>query len=62
MMKKMGYGKDYNYPHDSGGFSRELYLPDKIKNMVFYKPTENGREKSVKAYLEKLWKGLKRFE
>ncbi|AKI96767.1 replication-associated recombination protein A [Kosmotoga pacifica] len=61
-MRKMGYGKDYNYPHDSGGFSRELYLPDKIKNVVFYKPTENGREKTVKARLEKLWKGLKKFE
>lgn len=37
----------YKYPHDYGGFVDQQYLPDEIKNEVFYVPSKNGKEKSV---------------
>ncbi len=58
MMKDFGYGKGYKYPHDfPGNFVQECYLPEDIKNMVFYKPSENGQEKQIKERLEILWGG-----
>ena len=56
LMKKMGYGKGYKYPHDfNGHFVNEQYLPDEIKNTVFYRPGEEGSEKAIKDRLKKLW-------
>jgi putative ATPase len=58
LMKKMGYGKDYMYPHDyEGNFIAETYLPEEIKGSVFYNPTENGSEKAIRERLIKLWPG-----
>lgn len=38
----------YKYPHDYGGYVEQQYLPDEIKDKVFYEPTENGFEKVIK--------------
>ncbi len=58
LMKKMGYGKDYRYPHNyEGNFIAENYLPEEIKDSVFYNPTENGSEKAIREKLLKLWPG-----
>ncbi len=38
----------YKYPHDYGGYVEQQYLPDQIKNKVYYKPKDNGYEKTVK--------------
>ncbi len=38
----------YKYPHDFGGWVQQQYLPDEIKDAVFYEPTENGFEKEIK--------------
>jgi putative ATPase len=38
----------YKYPHDYGGYVEQQYLPDEIKDYVFYEPTENGFEKVIK--------------
>jgi len=38
----------YKYPHDYGGWVEQQYLPDEIKDAVFYEPTENGFEKTIK--------------
>ncbi|MCD7729265.1 MAG: replication-associated recombination protein A [Clostridia bacterium] len=40
--------KNYKYPHDYGGWVKQQYLPDKLKDRVYYKPTDNGYEKTVK--------------
>ena len=56
LMKELGYGKDYKYPHDFGGYVRETYLPDELKGKSYYKPKESGYEKQVKERLEKLKK------
>lgn len=38
----------YKYPHDYGGWVKQQYLPDELKDAVFYEPTENGFEKTIK--------------
>ncbi len=38
----------YKYPHSYGGWVKQQYLPDEIKDAVFYEPTENGYEKIIK--------------
>ncbi len=56
LMKKMGYGKDYHYPHDfDGHFVDDVYLPEEIAGRVFYRPTEEGSEKSIRERLSRLW-------
>lgn len=56
--KKMGYGKDYKYPHSyEGHFVVQDYLPKELLGKVFYEPTEEGEEKKIKERLEK-WRRL----
>ena len=38
----------YKYPHSYGGWVKQQYLPDEIKDAVFYEPTDNGFEKVIK--------------
>jgi putative ATPase len=53
LMKNLNYGGDYQYPHNfAQAYVQQQYLPDAYKNSIFYKPTEHGREKQLKAYLE----------
>lgn len=37
----------YKYPHDYGGYVKQQYLPDKLKDRVYYVPGENGKEKNL---------------
>lgn len=37
----------YKYPHEYGGYVKQQYLPDKLKDRVYYKPSNNGREKGM---------------
>ena len=39
---------EYKYPHDYGGYVKQQYLPDSLKDKVYYKPLNNGYEKTVK--------------
>lgn len=43
----------YKYPHDYGGWVKQQYLPDEIKDSKFYEPTENGFEKVIKERQDK---------
>jgi putative ATPase len=38
----------YKYPHNYGGYVEQQYLPDEIKDHVYYIPSENGSESSIK--------------
>ena len=38
----------YKYPHDYGGYVDQQYLPDSIKDKIYYTPKDNGYEKTVK--------------
>ena len=37
----------YKYPHDFGGYVQQQYLPDSIKDSIFYIPSSNGMEKNI---------------
>ncbi len=52
---KDGHGK-YKYPHDYGGYCKQQYLPDAIKDHVYYIPKNNGKEKNL---IRKKFKGEK---
>ncbi len=41
-----GHGK-YKYPHDFGGYTKQQYMPDTLKDRVYYQPSQNGREKNI---------------
>lgn len=43
---KDGHGS-YKYPHDYGGYVKQQYMPDSLKNRVYYTPSKNGREKNL---------------
>ena len=53
LMKELGYGKDYKYPHDFPyHFVDEEYLPDNLKERRYYLPTDFGFEKEIKKRME----------
>jgi len=48
MMKKMGYGRGYLYPHDyPAGWVNQDYFPPGVKNRTFYRPTARGFEREI---------------
>ncbi len=52
LMGELGYGKGYEYDHDTeGGFSGQNYFPEDMKRRRFYQPTERGREAAIKERL-----------
>jgi putative ATPase len=62
LMKDLGYGKDYKYPHDyPDHFIDEEYLPENLRGRTYYHPTEQGFEKEIKKRLED-WRRSKRGE
>jgi putative ATPase len=52
LMRGLGYGKGYKYPHDfPGHFVREQYLPPALKGRRYYEPSDQGFEAEVEARL-----------
>ena len=45
--------KEYKYPHDYGGYVDQQYLPDKLKDRVYYNPKNNGYENVIKEIRKK---------
>ena len=59
LMKDIGYGKGYAYDHDTiEGFSGQNYFPAEMQREQFYAPKGEGREREIKARLEK-WAALR---
>lgn len=59
LMKDLGYGKGYKYPHDySDHFVDEEYLPENLKGRTYYHPSDQGYEKEIKKRLE-FWRRKK---
>lgn len=62
LMKELGYGKEYKYPHEfDKNFVQDNYLPEELKNRQYYFPSENGNEKTIKERLKSLWKDRKKY-
>ena len=52
MMKSLGYGKDYRYPHDfADALAAQNFLPDQLGGRIYYEPTERGYEIRIREYL-----------
>lgn len=55
--QKMGHGIGYKYAHSfPNHWVKQQYLPDKIKNDVYYEYGDNKTELAAKAYWEKIKK------
>lgn len=49
LMKEMGYGADYKYPHDfPGHWVAQQYLPDDLAGTRFWHPADNASEARLK--------------
>lgn len=54
LMEDLGYAKDYKDPHYyPGNFVEQQYMPDKLLEKIYYKPTENGYERHISERLKK---------
>ena len=56
LMKSMGYGKDYRYPHGEEGHVAlgETYLPEDLVGEVYYEPSSEGLEKAIGERLARI--------
>jgi putative ATPase len=53
--KRLGHGKGYRYPHDADvGVVEQQYLPDELRGVRYYQPTQHGNERDVSSRLAKL--------
>lgn len=56
LMKHLDYGKGYAYAHDfAGNFVQQEFLPEAIKETVFYQPGKNPTEEKIRHYLRDCW-------
>jgi putative ATPase len=55
LMKDLGYGKDYQYAHDSvDRLTNMQCLPDSLLDRRYYEPTDIGMEKQFRERLEQI--------
>lgn len=51
----LGHGVGYKYAHDyPNHYVEQQYLPDEIRDAKFYVPSDNGYEKTIKEYFERI--------
>ena len=58
LLKDLGYGKDYKYPHDDPAGFASQYLPDALQDARFFTPKEIGDERETAKRLA-YWRRLK---
>jgi len=57
LMKELGHGEGYLYAHDyKDNFVYQEFLPDQIKENIFYDPGENPKESTLRVFLRNRWK------
>lgn len=62
LMEQLGYGKDYKYAHDfTGHFVNQQYLPDSLKDTMFWHPQDNAAEERHKERMMQLWGDSKKY-
>jgi putative ATPase len=58
LMKQLGYGREYLYPHDfPEAVVEQDYFPEGVRERRYYRPTERGYEKRIKERLE-YWRAV----
>jgi putative ATPase len=61
LMKDLGYGKRYQYPHDfADAFVPEEYFPETLGRRTYYEPSEAGHEKVIASRLKTWWGALRK--
>jgi putative ATPase len=59
LMKELGYGGGYRYAHDyDEAYVPQDYLPESLRGLKWYAPTDFGHEKTIKERMER-WAKLK---
>ena len=62
LMKDLGYGDNYKYAHSyENNFVQAEFLPEDIKNSVFYVPGNNKREEQLRQFLKQKWAGKYKY-
>jgi putative ATPase len=60
LMQDLGYGRDYQYDHDSpDAYSGQSFFPPALEGHRYYHPVERGFEREIRRRLE-YWARLKR--
>jgi putative ATPase len=50
LLRSLGHGKGYVYPHDRPGhFTEAEYLPERLRGRRFYEPSDQGAEAEIRA-------------
>lgn len=53
--KKLSHGLGYLYPHNyENHYIKQTYLPENMKNKIYYEPQDNKFERQVKEYFKKI--------
>lgn len=53
LARQLGHGEGYRYAHEGPtGWQKMEFLPEQIKDTVFFEPADRGFEKTMKQYLE----------
>ena len=56
LMRREGYARGYQYPHDHPDhFVREQYLPDSLAGRRYYRPSDQGEEREIGARQRQRW-------
>ena len=56
LMKEMGYGRDYKYPHDwHGHFTIQQYMPDTLGHRQLWTPADNPAEMKAAELQTRRW-------
>ncbi|MBO5198809.1 MAG: replication-associated recombination protein A [Lachnospiraceae bacterium] len=51
----LGHGIGYKYAHDyKNHYVKQQYLPEELKDRTFYRPSDNGYEKTIKEYMRRI--------
>jgi putative ATPase len=54
LMKELGYGRDYLYPHDyDDAMVAQAYLPEPLQGRTYYLPESRGYEAKLREFLAK---------
>ena len=57
LMRGLGYGAGYKYPHDyEGALANQDCLPDQLTGAIYYLPSDRGYEARIRDYLERVRK------
>lgn len=57
LMKNLGYGADYHYPHDyPGHFYPQAYLPEGVNGDRIWQTQDNAAENKLRDFLKSRWK------